>query len=194
MTHDEIVSHYIRHHRQDARAEMRFFEIQRNTSAAIHKAALCVMPGGKRHPHQRRIPKAVLEETEARLQAAGRDLAGASDFAGLHAMVEREVGAISGIGELTVYDIAHRLGAFFGKAPALVYLHAGTKTGAAALGFKGGSIPPKSLPAVFSRLSAAEIEDCLCIYKDELRGARHAKRPYSFACRIYAQNVCSPSC
>jgi hypothetical protein len=41
MTFDEIVSDYIDEYRDRARAEMRFFEIQRSPSAAICKAALC---------------------------------------------------------------------------------------------------------------------------------------------------------
>ncbi len=55
MTLDEIVSDYMREYRDDARAEMRFFEIQRSPSAAIRKAALSELPSRKRHPHQRRI-------------------------------------------------------------------------------------------------------------------------------------------
>jgi len=35
MTLDEIVSDYMREYRDDARAEMRFFEIQRSPSVAI---------------------------------------------------------------------------------------------------------------------------------------------------------------
>ena len=44
MTLDEIV---IREYRDDARNEMRFFEIQRSPSEAIRKAALCELPGRK---------------------------------------------------------------------------------------------------------------------------------------------------
>jgi hypothetical protein len=69
-----------------------------------------------------------------------------------------------------VYDIAHRIGAYLGKPPALVYLHRGTKKGAANLGFRGETLDPAMLPSPFSRLTPSEIEDCLCIYKDELRG------------------------
>ena len=182
VTLDEIVKHYIRHYRDRARAEMRFFEIQRSVSAVIQKAALCMLPSGKRHRHQRRIPRTVLTQAEARLQVVGQRLAAASNFAALHSAVEREIGSVRGIGALTVYDIAHRLGAYFGKAPALVYLHAGTKMGAAALGFRGSSIDPGDLPGPFSRLAPAEIEDCLCIYKDELCDARQVKRSYSPGC------------
>jgi len=130
MTFDEIVRDYIREYRDAARAEMRFFEIQRSPSAAIRKAALCELPSGKRHPHQRRIPKALLEQVEARLQGIGRKLAKAVDFSALHGIVKDEIGGIKGIGALTVYDIIHRIGAHFGKAAEHVYLHAGTRTGA----------------------------------------------------------------
>jgi hypothetical protein len=169
MTLDEIVSDYIREYRKDTRAEMRVFEIQRSPSEAIRAAALCEWQDGKRHPHQRRIPKAVLELAEARLQAVARSLSKARDFAALHQLVEREIGGIRGIGALTVYDISHRIGAHFGKAPRLVYLHAGARIGARSLNISGDSFDPDILPPAFSRLAPSEIEDCLCIYKDALR-------------------------
>jgi hypothetical protein len=172
MTLNEIVSAYVRDYRDAARAEMRFFEIQRSAAGAIRHAALCVLPGGKRHPHQRRLRRAVLNEAERRLQGNSEALRHTPDFVGLHGLINEEIGMIAGMGELTVYDIAHRIGAFLGKPPTLVYLHAGTRTGAIALGFRGDTVDPSLLPAPFSRLSAAEIEDCLCIYKDELRGGK----------------------
>lgn len=175
MNLEDIVSAYIREYRNDARAEMHFFKIQRGPSAAIRKAALCELPSGKRHPHQRRIPKTLLEEAEARLQAAGRNLAKAADFSDLHQVVEDQIGGMKGIGALTVYDIAHRIGAHFGKAPRLVYLHAGTRAGARVFKISGDSFDPSSLPKAFSRLAPSEIEDCLCIYKDELHDKTHSQ-------------------
>ena len=71
-----------------------------------------------------------------------------------------------------MYDIAHRIGAYFGKLPENVYLHAGTRIGARAFNIKGDSIDPKTLPKPFLWLSPAEIEDCLCIYREELHGVR----------------------
>jgi hypothetical protein len=174
MSLSEIITDYIRRYRDRARAEMRFFEIQRSPSEAIHKAAVCTLPSGKRHPHQRRIPKALLEQAEARLQAIRRNLARAADFSALHRLVENEIGSIKGIGALTVYDISHRIGAHFGKVPRLVYLHAGTRIGARVFNIGGDSFDPNKLPKQFSRLTASEIEDCLCIYKDELRDRAHS--------------------
>ena len=122
----------------------------------------------------------VPEKGERQLQPIAKELEHAPDFAALHGIVEREVGSVPGIGPLTVYDVAYRVGACLGKAPDIVYIHAGTKVGAAVFGLSGKAIHPNQLPAPFSRLTAAECEDCLCRYKDQLReGLRigHLKRP-----------------
>jgi hypothetical protein len=175
MTYEDVVSDYIRDIRDAARAEMRLFKNQPSLAEAISNA---VRPGGRKHRHQYRIPSRSLDETERRLTEIAAALLQAPDFTALHQTVEGTIRPIRGIGKLTVYDIAHRLGAFLGKAPTLVYLHTGTKTGAAALGLRGETIRPDMLPAAFSRLSAAEIEDCLCIYNNRLRG--HEIRPGHF--------------
>ena len=74
MTLDEIVSDYIRVYRDKAAREMRLFEIQRGLAAAIGQAALCKLPGEKRHSHQRRIPQSLLDEAERRLQLIAAEL------------------------------------------------------------------------------------------------------------------------
>lgn len=169
---DEIVDRYIREYRLMARAEMHSFAKEGSLAAAIRRAALCQWPNGRKHEHQYLIPAALLQQAEERLQASAKRLARAPDFEALHRMVEEEIGGMRGIGDLTVYDVAHRVGAYLGVSPALVYLHRGTRAGAAILGFRGKTVRPHDLPAAFSRLTAAEIEDCLCIYRDELRGTR----------------------
>ena len=68
MTHDEIVNDYILRYREAARQEMRDFESESSLSAAIRRAALCELRNGKRHLHQRRIPRRVLEQVEMRLR------------------------------------------------------------------------------------------------------------------------------
>lgn len=178
MNLGDIVSAYIHDHRDDARRRTRFFEAQPSMVEAIRNA---IRPGGHKHSHQYRIPSVLLDEAETRLMAAADDLAQAIDFETLHRLMNSVIGSVMGIGPLTVYDLAHRVGAFLGKPPILVYLHSGTKVGAAALGFRGEALHPRRLPAAFSRLSAAEIEDCLCIYSENLRGnrrhTRQARRP-----------------
>lgn len=175
MSFEAIVGSYIRHHRDRVRAEMCLFKRQSSLVEAIRNA---VRPGGQKHPHQYRIPLAVLDEAERRLNAATADLVRAQDFDTLHRLVDSTIRQpIPGIGPLVVYDVAHRLGAFLGKTPTLVYLHSGAAAGAAALGFRGEAIHPDMLPAAFSLLSAAEIEDCLCRYKAMLRGGEIGSVP-----------------
>jgi hypothetical protein len=190
MTLDEIVKDYIRTWRRDTGDEMKDFVNELSPSAAIRRAALCELKDGKRHGHQARIPKWLLEQVETKLQAIRRKLSNAADFDALHCLVEQEIGGIKGIGALTVYDISHRIGAYFGKAPERVYLHAGVRVGARALGIGGDSFDPKILPKPFARLAPSEIEDCLCIYKDELRGgARDNSRPNA-GCAVPRRSRC----
>jgi hypothetical protein len=171
MTLDDIVSDYIHEYRADAREEMDTFRREKSRASAIRRAALCEFPNGKRHPHQYLIPQRLLNLAEERIQAVARRLGAAGDFDALHEIVRREIGSVHGIGKLMVYDIAHRIGAYLGKSPKMVYLHRGTKEGAEILGFRGESLDPTTLPSAFSRLTPAEIEDCLCIYKDKFLGA-----------------------
>jgi hypothetical protein len=190
MTLEEIVSDYIRTQRPYTGEEMMDFANEPSRSAAIRRAALCETNDGKRHPHQRRIPKRLLEHAEAKLQAIRRKLANAADFAALHGLVDEEIGSIKGIGALAVYDIAHRIGAYFGKAPERVYLHAGVRVGARAFGIGGDSFDPKILPKPFARLAPSEIEDCLCIYKDELRGGARGNSNRQSDCAVAKRPRC----
>jgi hypothetical protein len=191
MTLNEIVDDYIRVYRSAAKEEMREYEQEESPQAAIRRAALSESPDGKRHPHQRRISRKVLEQAEAELQSIGRKLSRAVDFAALHNLVNEAILPIRGIGALAIYDIAHRIGAYFRKAPERVYLHAGTKVGARALNISGESIDPTVLPPPFSRLRPAEIEDCLCLCKDELHAPRLPRGRRRSTCRII--RPCMPS-
>lgn len=164
-----IVDDYIRRFRQNAAAELRFYAGQPTLAGAVRVAAGCVWSNGKRHPHQYRIPAASLQEAVQRLQRV--DLAAAETFDELHDVISAAIRDINMIGPLTVYDIAHRLGAFLGLEPTRVYLHRGTRDGARALGLGRGrhTLDLDELPREFQRLTAAEAEDCLCIYKAQLR-------------------------
>jgi hypothetical protein len=144
--------------------------VLRTDEDAISTAARCVLPSGKRHRHQYRIPKGALGEGEQRLLANSAAMRGAADFRELHDLVRRLAGEVRGIGELAVYDISLRIGARFGLEPMAVYLHSGTRKGAQALGFDGRrqTIDVAELPLELQRLSARELEDFLCIYKDSL--------------------------
>ena len=112
------------------------------------------------HEIARRLAAAILEQP----------LANARDFDDLHAYVRRAAKRVHGIGELAIYDVALRIGWFGRMEPTRVYLHAGTREGARALGLdvSGASLARAVFPAAMQELSAAEIEDFMCIYKAQL--------------------------
>lgn len=167
----DIVDDHIRSKRLPESLELRFYADQPTLAAAIDVAALCKMPNGKRHSHQYRIRGEDLAEARRLLLAVA--LASAKNFDELHDLVADAVRGVWKHAELTIYDIAHRIGSHLGLAPERVYLHRGTRDGARALGLGRGRdwLELHELPREFHRLTPAEAEDCLCIYKDKLRHA-----------------------
>ncbi len=164
-----LVQDYIRRHRHKTIRELRYFRNLRSMEDAIRETGLARRPDGKRWSHQRRIPLAALEMATRRLRRA--NLRSVRSFADLIARVDTAVRPVHGIGELYVYDTALRLGGHLRLRPHEVYLHAGTRRGARALGLdhRSDSVSPSQLPAALRRLRPHEVEDVLCIYKDWLR-------------------------
>lgn len=180
-----IVSDYCRDHRPRAKGEYAYWANRTSLTHASRTAALSALPCGKRHPHQRRIPGDVLQRAADALTR--QDIPACQSFDELHRAVRDWIGDLHGIGELAVYDIACRIGAFLGLRPELVYLHAGTREGARALELRGATVRKADLPRAFLRLSPAQIEDCLCIYKADIQRLAAATRPSRSRC------TCRPS-
>lgn len=167
-----IVEDYRQNHRHRNTREKRWFRLQPSFQDAIRHAGRAEGPGGRRLSHQRRLSKETLRRCEATLLAAEKQLAAAGTFADLHSLVESLIRSIRGVGELMVYDASVRLAAHLGLEPKEIYLHAGTRQGAAALGLDARvrRISRAQLPTALRRLPATEFEDILCIYKDALQG------------------------
>lgn len=165
----QIAEDYRRCHRGRARRELEHFRHLRTDEDAVTEAALAKLPSGKRHPHQYRTPRVALEESRRRLLGNLPGIKRAQSFDDLFALVEQVSGSIPRIGPLTVYDTALRIGARFGLEPTSVYLHSGTRDGAKTLLGTDGrreTIELDELPPPLGALSAREVEDLLCIYKD----------------------------
>lgn len=150
QSYAEVVSAYIRDHRDAGQDERRFYAMQSSLADAVEAAALSELPDGKRHPHQRRIPGRVLRQAATALTNASFAVA---TFDELHEVVRTTIGPLRGIGELAVYDVAYRIGAHLGLEPDKVYLHAGTREGARALDLGGATLWKDELPKAFHRLS-----------------------------------------
>ena len=78
----------------------------------------------------------------------------ARDFAELFALIDAAMEPIPGLGELYVYDTSLRIGSRLNLLPKKVYLHAGTRRGARALGLnaRAATLDVSDLP---ERVSAS---------------------------------------
>lgn len=166
-----IARAYIRKIRPRAQAEIDWFAHQPSLASAIEKAALAVNKKGKRYSHQRRLKKAALKRAYRSLLDESGTMEQAEDFDELFRVIRSAVKPIPGIGELYVYDTTLRIGAKLNLFPTKVYLHAGTRLGARALGLDDSAetIKVSALPNEFRTLEPHEIEDMLCIFKYELK-------------------------
>jgi hypothetical protein len=148
------VDDYIEMWRRHASRELEYFRrVPRTDEDAVRRAALAQTPSGKRFDHQRRIPAALLEQSAQRLVEELPRLRKAASFDELFRLINDLIRPIPGIGELVVYDTSLRIGARFGLEPEKVYLHAGTRDGAVALGFDGErqAIEMHELPETISQ-------------------------------------------
>jgi hypothetical protein len=164
-----IVQDYLR---DNARGEQRLLDYYRllpGRDNAITKAAMAELPSGKRFGHQWRIPGSALRKAARRLVRV--NLESARSFEELHQLISETINDIRGIGELMIYDTAHRIGARLELRPQHVYLHAGVRDGAKALRLNhcAEKLSMRELPPELRRLSPGQVEDCLCIYKTRLK-------------------------
>jgi hypothetical protein len=170
MVHDYVVRK-----RPRARDERRRFKSFRSLERAVETAALALDPEDrKRAAHHRRRTTAQLERGKSALIAILPELRRCKSFDQLHNGILKATKPIKGLGELYAYDSAHFIGARLSLSPKRVYIHAGTRKAARALGFSGG-IPylmPSQLPAELQILKPYEMEDFLCMYKDAFRKRR----------------------
>lgn len=168
MSLKDIVADYIKNKRKVVEAERRFYAEKTSFQEVVSLAAKAKGPCNGIHPHQRRVGAKRLSEFAKSLLEALPDLKKLKSFEELYNAVEAR--KIEGVGELTVYDTALRIGWYLKIEPEKVYLHCGAKKGAKNLGVGEGekTISADKFPSDFHKFKPYEIEDCLCIYKDSL--------------------------
>jgi hypothetical protein len=183
---DLVVADYRRDHLPKAKEESAWFgDSALPLADAIERAARSLYPSSVTdlivmHPHQCRIGHEKMGELARRLRRKVRQLRQATSFDAIQRVILAEVRLVDGVGELAAYDVAHRIGIHRAIRPDLVYLHAGARAGAAALGIRrrGTALPVTEFPPALESLRAEEIEDLLCIFKDRLAAlARGAPAP-----------------
>lgn len=167
-----IIKIYKKHKADNPDSWIEFAKSQVNLKEAIRVSSLSINQSNKRHPHQYRLEQKTLNATCDELLLIERKLKAARTFDDLYQLIMSI--DVYGLGPLTRYDIATRIGAYLKLYPDRIYLHAGTRTGAKRLLGKvdGEYILKSDLPKPFrSRdITCSEIEDILCIFKDQFNG------------------------
>jgi len=170
MNWDTIIRHYSSRHRPNKQNELNWFRRQPSLEAAINLAARAENDRGLRYSHQYRITRKAIQEANRLLLEHHDELQKSKSFHELWLLLKNVLGAVGGLGPLYIYDTALRIGAYLNLRPDRVYLHAGTRTGAKAFGIASKHkewIELDEVPSSFRGLSADEVEDILCIYKDK---------------------------
>jgi hypothetical protein len=119
--------------------------------------------------HQCRLKNSDLRRAEDALLGVDRDIARCATFDHLHGLVLRTVRHIWKNAELYAYDTSLRIGAKLGLKPDKVFLHRGTRIPARTLGLTTNVpfLDVSALPSGLRGVEASELEDMLCLYKDE---------------------------
>ncbi|MFA5179958.1 MAG: hypothetical protein WC405_01440 [Syntrophales bacterium] len=171
MDWETIKRHYRMKNLPRHEEEINWFASQPTLRDTINKAALAENHSGKRYRHQCRIPHAILQLSLNKLCMAEKAIGACSSFEDLHRFIILKLKSISGIGELYCYDTALRIGAKLNLHPKTVFLHAGTRQGASFITDIRGkeSLNTSCLPMAIRELPPEQVEDILCIYKDEIK-------------------------
>jgi len=166
-----FVSQYLREKAPTIAEYLRYFQELGNVNDAIRYS--CHGKDGQIHGHQHLVGKKRLELARQLLQRNKQRIEACESFEDLIAIVTAVRANVPGFGVLAIYDTSLRLGAYLGKWPTVVYLHAGTKRGCKALGVatKGGTVEKDRLPDPIQVLEPYQAEDFLCIFKDRFSGA-----------------------
>ncbi|MBI5018219.1 MAG: hypothetical protein HZB55_22365 [Deltaproteobacteria bacterium] len=126
--------------------------------------------------HQRRVA-ARLPEGMKKALATPTDPKKFQTFEDLYVWVASVARQVPGIGTVTTYDVAQRLGAWLGLQPTTVYLHAGTAVGAGKLNVFGPVAELSAFPPEIAKLGATHAENFLCLYKDRLSDCGKQRGP-----------------
>ncbi len=168
-----LVTHYITEHRPTALREKSFFESMPSLELAIHHAAFALdhREPPRRYSHQRRIRRTPMRKAYWFLSKVHAELQEKHTFDELHEYLHTAFSKIHGLGALYTYDTALRIGFYLRLEPTDVYLHAGTREGARAIGVKDlHVVSVKNLPSELHALAPHEIENFLCTFKPRTKG------------------------
>lgn len=136
-------------------------------NAALERAWRSRFENGKMHSHQYRVASKLAEGLRISRED-GVQPEQFETFEQLYGWVEFVTHRSKGLGVMTTYDIAQRLGMWLHLSPTVVYLHQGSARGAKKLNITGKTAPLSAFPPEIQQLGADHAENFLCIYKEHL--------------------------
>lgn len=169
---ERVIKHYKLKSKKQIDGLIVFCMAQKTLKEAIEKAVKSVDENNKVHFHQRRVEKSELNSFAERLMLQEEEMSNAKTFDEIYELINAEKNEY--ITELTVYDVAQRIGAFKNIYADKIYLQSGTKIGAENLLGKLDNtkfLRREELPSPFQRsdFTVADIEEILFQYKDEFQ-------------------------
>ena len=167
---ERIIKHYKLKSRKQIDSLILFCIAQKTLKEAIEVAVKSIDENDKVHFHQRRVEKAELDSFAERLILSETLIDSSHSFDDIYTIINSAKNEY--IPELTVYDVAQRIGAYKNIYSDKIYLQSGTKIGAEnLLGSLGGKkfLLREDLPSPFQNpdFTLADIEEILFQYKDE---------------------------
>lgn len=168
---NSLVDKYINTYRKCNEPRTKDFNKIKNLDEVIHNTALALDFNGNRLEHHRRRQKDVLELSEKILLNNKGKIASCKDFHTLRYLIQHLLSDVKWLGELYWYDTAFEIGLYLNLFPEYIYLHCGTRDGARNLGlnYRKEYLTKDELPKELSALEPYELENFLCIYKDDFR-------------------------
>lgn len=167
---ERVIKHYKLKSKKQVDSLVLFCMAQKTLNEAIKVAAESIDENNRVHFHQRRVEKSELNSFAERLISRESEISSGKTFDEIYELINSE--KTQYITELTVYDVAQRIGAFKNIYPDKIYLQSGTRVGAEnLLGRLGDAkfLIREDLPSPFQRpdFTLADIEEILFQYKDE---------------------------
>lgn len=172
----QLVEDYKKKYLELRMCEKEWFSNAENLREAINKAVLSELNNEQTllASHQRRIGRQNLIGAKDSFVAQEKKYYVAENFDEVFEITRNVITPVgTRIGPLARYDFSYRISAYLKFDAEYIYLHAGTKEGLYNLGFtRSKKICPnvvKQKYEDFQSLSAEDLENLLCIYKNELR-------------------------
>jgi hypothetical protein len=164
----KLYNHYVSsEHQLSLEKIKKYYQDLKKLEDVIKLAPKGVTSGLMKHPHQKRIPNSILNRFTLKLLRKKKEIQLVSNFKSLYLLIDHN--KISGIGDLTVYDTALRIGFYLKVYPTKLFVQAGSKIGYMRLvnvSHVSNPVDNGCIPECLRKVKKYHLENFLCIYKE----------------------------